>query len=93
MSRSQGALAPCLRSQYLFEGRGRWQVEASGKQPSFGDWESDVGCVCYWVKTPREEQHVFLDVVFDLLIQQEAFERVQQNQVTWTCLEGFRERR
>lgn len=36
---------------------------------------------------------MFLDVVFDLLIQQEAFERVRQNQVTWTCLEGFRERR
>lgn len=59
---------------------------------------SEIGRVMWGVcvtgnKMPREEQHMFLDVVFDLLIQQEAFERVQQNQVTWTYLEGFRERR
>lgn len=50
MSRSQVALAPCLHSQYLLEGRGRRQVDASGKQPSFGDWESDVGCVLLGIR-------------------------------------------
>lgn len=40
--------------------------------------------------TPREK-NTFLGVALNVLIQQEAFETVQQNQVTWTGLEGFRE--